>query len=145
MNLLDAVSGKRIYDLGQPMFVGMPHHPAHPPYLYSLNKLHGEFVYDNGASSSSETITLGGHVGTHIDALSHFSCDGKLHGGMPPAQSYGAGIEQHSADSIGPIIKRAVLYDVARMMNVDVLPRDFEVTPEHLESFRLAPPEGGIT
>jgi len=144
MNFADALSGKKIYDLGQPMFVGMPHHPAHPPYLYSLNKLHGEFVYDNGASSSSETITLGGHVGTHIDALTHFSCDGKLHGGVAPRQSYGSGIEPYSADTIGPIIKRAVLYDVARMMNMDVLPRNFEVTPEHLQSFKLEPPAGGI-
>ena len=70
---------KKVYDLGQPLFPGMPHFPTHPPFLFTLNKMHGEFV-DNGTSSASETITLGGHVGTHIDALSHFSCDGKLHG-----------------------------------------------------------------
>ena len=35
---------EKIYDLGQPYFVGMPHHPAHPPFLRSLNKLHGEVV-----------------------------------------------------------------------------------------------------
>jgi kynurenine formamidase len=59
----------RVYDLGQPYYVGMPHHPVHPPYLFGLVKAHGDAVLDNGASSASEALTLGGHVGTHIDAL----------------------------------------------------------------------------
>lgn len=143
-NLASALNAGKIYDLGQPYFIGMPHHPAHPPYLYSLNKLHGDYSLDNGASSSSETITFGGHVGTHIDALSHFSCDGKLHGNIPLKQSFAGGVEDHSVDTIAPILRRAVLYDVAGLMKVDTLPRDFAVTPEHLESFKLAPPEGGI-
>ncbi len=25
-----------LYDLGQPYYVGMPHHPVHPPYLFGL-------------------------------------------------------------------------------------------------------------
>ena len=108
-DLVFDIGASKIYDLGQPYFVGMPHYPTHPPYLFSLNKLHGEFVLDNGASSSSETMTLGGHVGTHIDALSHFSCDGKMHGGFVPAQSSGGGVAQHSVDTIAPIIRHAVL------------------------------------
>jgi kynurenine formamidase len=143
-DLVSAIGASRIYDLGQPYFVGMPHHPAHPPYLFSLNKLHGEFVLDSGASSSSETLTLGGHVGTHIDALSHFSCDGKMHGGFAPAQSAGGGISQHSVDTIAPIIRRAALFDVARLEGVDALPRDFIVTPQHLESCGVEPVPGGI-
>jgi len=143
-DLASAIGASKVYDLGQPFFVGMPHHPAHPPYLYSLNKLHGEFVLDNGASSSSETVTLGGHVGTHIDALTHFSCDGKMHGGLSLAQSYGGGVSGDSVDTIAPIIRRGVLFDVARLVGVDTLPRDFTITPGHLESFGIEPPEGGI-
>jgi len=70
----------KVYDLAQPLFAGMPHFPTHPPFSRTLTKMHGEMEF-NGASSAAEMITLGGHVGTHIDALSHFSCDGKLHGG----------------------------------------------------------------
>ena len=79
--LLAALQSARIYDLAQPYYPGMPHHPNHPPFLFGLNKKHGDYVARNGASSASEGLTLGGHVGTHIDALCHFSCGGKLHGG----------------------------------------------------------------
>ena len=133
-----------IYDLGQPLYPGMPHFPAHPPFLFCLNKLHGELVLENGASSSAETITLGGHVGTHIDALSHFSCDGKLHGGITPTQSYAGGIKEHAVDTIAPILRPGVLFDVAGLMGVDALAEDFIVTPEHLEACGAQPASSGI-
>jgi kynurenine formamidase len=135
---------QKIYDLGQPYYVGMPHHPAHPPFLRSLNKLHGESVLANGASSSSETITFGGHVGTHIDALSHFSCDGKMHGGIEPSQSYGGGVTNYGVDEIAPIFRPGVLFDIPKLIGVDVLPADFVVTPEHLNACGVNPAEGGI-
>ena len=133
-----------LYDLGQPYYVGMPHHPVHPPYLFGLVKQHGDAVLDNGASSASEALTLGGHVGTHIDALSHFSCDGKLHGGKPPTQSYGTGVNEYSVDTIAPIFRQGVLFDIAALQGVDALPEDFVVTPEHLSACGVEPREGGI-
>jgi kynurenine formamidase len=134
----------KIYDLGQPYFIGMPHYPTHSPYLYSLTKVHGEFVLDNGASSASETVTLGTHVGTHIDALSHFSCDGKLHGGVEPKQSYAGGVEQYGVDTIAPIFRRGVLFDVAGLIGVDALPADFVITPEHLEACGVTLESGSV-
>ena len=135
---------RKIYDLGQPYYVGMPHHPAHPPFLRSLNKMHGESVLANGASSSSETITLGGHVGTHIDALSHFSCGGKLHGGVAPVQSYSDGIQQYGVDEIAPIFRRGVLFDIAGLVGVDALPEDFVIPPEHLAACNVDASDGGV-
>ncbi|MBZ5602031.1 MAG: cyclase family protein [Acidobacteriia bacterium] len=135
---------EKIYDLGQPYYIGMPHHPAHPPFLRSLNKMHGEVVFSNGASSSSETITFGGHVGTHIDALSHFSCDGKLHGGAPPEQTYADGVTTHGVDGIAPIFRKGVLFDIAGLAGVDVLDADFVITPEHLAACKVEPPPGGV-
>jgi kynurenine formamidase len=79
--LLDLLASAKVYDLAQPYFTGMPHHPAHPPFLFSLVKAHGEYLGPIGNSSASDAIALGSHVGTHIDALCHFSCGGKLHGG----------------------------------------------------------------
>ena len=52
--------------------------PSHPPFLFSLVKQHGEYVGPTGNSSASDAIAMGSHVGTHIDALCHFSCGGKL-------------------------------------------------------------------
>ena len=132
-SIFDLLSSAKVYDLAQPYFTGMPHHPSHPPFLYSLVKAHGEFLGPNGASSASDAIALGSHVGTHIDALCHFSCGGKLHGGEPAAdlQSYAGGLRQHSIDTVPAILRRGVLLDIA---GADPLPEDFEITPSHLDA-----------
>jgi kynurenine formamidase len=126
----------RVFDLGQPYFIGMPHHPAHPPYLFGLVKQHGDYVGPARNSSASDALALGSHVGTHIDALSHFSCGGKLHGGEEAAgvQSYATGVQRHSIDTIPPILRRGVLLDIAALAGSQPLPADFEITPDHLEA-----------
>src|SRR5947209_8949252 len=114
----------------------MPHYPTHPPFLFGLTKKHGELVLEGGVSSAADSLALGGHVGTHIDALCHFSRDGKLHGGVPVGelQTYTEGIRHLSVDTVQPIFRRGVLLDIARLENVDALPRDFAITPDHLNS-----------
>jgi kynurenine formamidase len=132
--LFDALAGARVHDLAQPYYPGMPHHPTHPPFLFGLIKQHGEFVGPRGHSSSAEAMALGGHVGTHIDALCHYSLGGKLHGGgeAAAAQSPGGGVTEYSIDTVAPILRRGVLLDIARL-NGGALPEDFEIAPEHLE------------
>ncbi len=137
------IAGK-VFDLAQPLFAGMPHFPTHPPFARTLTKAHGEQVLVNGASSAAELITMGGHVGTHIDALSHFSCDGKLHGGVAPVQSYSDGVTTLGVDTVAPIFRRGVLFDVARLMGVDALPLDYVITPEHLEDCGVTPKAGDV-
>ena len=132
-DLLDLLQSAKVYDLAQPYFIGMPHHPVHPPYLFGLVKKHGEYVTSAGGSSASEALALGGHVGTHIDALCHFSRGGKLHDGGEVAQSYTGGLERLSVDTIAPIFRRGVLLDIAGQEHVDALPADFIITPEHLD------------
>jgi kynurenine formamidase len=137
MNDLPGILGRsRVFDLAQPYFVGMPHFPTHPPFLFGLTKKHGDMVTEGGVSSAADAIALGSHVGTHIDALSHFSCGGKLHGGIDvrPVQSDAGGVQKHSVDTIAPILRRGVLIDVAGHLKQDALPADFAITPEHLNS-----------
>lgn len=119
--------GAKPYDLAQPYFVGMPHFPTHPPYLYGLTKKHGEQVLANGGSSASDAIAMGSHVGTHIDALCHFSCNGFVYGGAEIGQEYGSGVTPLSVDTIEPIVRRGVLLDLG------VLEADDEVTPADLD------------
>ena len=126
------------YDLGQPYFIGMPHYPTHPPYLYSLTKQHGEISTRIGASSAADSIALGTHVGTHIDSLSHFSCNGICFGGKRVAQSWAAGMTELSVDTIEPIVRRGVLLDIAGTQGTDALPDSFEILPEHLEKAQRA-------
>jgi kynurenine formamidase len=135
-SLLDLINHSKLYDLAQPYFIGMPHHPVHPPFLFSLTKMHGDYVMSNGGSSTSEALALGGHLGTHIDALCHFSCGGKLHGGhdVASAQSYSGGMKELSIDTLAPIVRRGILLDIAGQQHVASLPANFEITPEHLET-----------
>ncbi len=130
--LWDQLTKARVYDLSQTYFTGMPHYPTHPPFLFGLTKRHGDSVGPAGHSSAADAIAMGSHLGTHIDALCHFSCGGKLHGGdeAEPVQSYGGGLQKFSVDTIAPILRRGVLIDVAGKAPVAA---DFEITPAHLE------------
>ena len=59
-------------------------------------------------------------------------------------QSYSGGVEPHSVDTIEPIVRPGVLFDIAGLMGVDALAADFVVTPEHLEACGVDPPPGGV-
>ena len=133
--LWDQLSSARVYDLGQPYFTGMPHWPAHPPFLFGLTKRHGDMVGPAGNSSAADAMALGSHVGTHIDALCHFSCGGMLHGGhaVEALQSWSGGLQKFSVDTVPPILRRGVLLDVA---GAAPLAEDCEITPRQLEAAR---------
>ena len=134
-DLYHLLRSARVYDLAQPYFVGMPHYPTHPPFLFSLTKKHGDLVTDSGASSAADAITFGGHVGTHIDALCHFSCGGNLHGDIDAEtiQSYSDGVRELSVDTIEPMLRRGVLLDIAGQLGAGPLATDFAITSAHLE------------
>jgi kynurenine formamidase len=124
----------KAYDLAQPYFVGMPHFPTHSPFLYGLTKVHGEIPLPDGGSSAADVITMAGHAGTHMDALNHFSCAGKLYDGQEvvSVQSYAGGVRHLSVDKIPPIARRGVLLDVAALLVANALDADVVITPEHL-------------
>lgn len=134
--LLDLIGEHRLYDLAHPYFAGMPHFPTHPPFVFGLTRKHGDMVQEGGASSSAESITFGGHVGTHIDALCHYSCDGMLHGGVEAksVQNDSTGFAKLGVDTIAPILRRGVLLDIAAQQKLDALPSDFVITPDHLDA-----------
>jgi kynurenine formamidase len=130
--LVDQLSGLRRFDLAQSWRVGMPHHPTHPLYTHSLTKLHGDFVRANGASSAGDAIALGTHTGTHIDALCHYSRDGKMHGGTEVAglQDWSSGIARHGAETMGLMLRRGILLDVARLADRAATDRDSPLDAE---------------
>src|SRR5579862_3781312 len=134
--LLDRIREQRVYDLAHAYFAGMPHFPTHPPFVFGLTRKHGDMLLEGGVSSSADSIALGSHVGTHIDALCHFSCGGMLFGGVAAntVQNDSTGFTQLSVDTIAPILRRGVLLDIAAEMNLDALPTDFLITPDHLDA-----------
>ena len=140
--LLELASGAQVYDLGVELFPGMPHFPTHPPFIFGLTKRHGEVVTElpdgRSVSASAESIALGTHVGTHIDGVGHFSCNGMLFGGLAASgQSHTGGLPAHGMELVEPIIRRGVMLDIAGLEGVAILDPDFTIRPAHLESASL--------
>jgi kynurenine formamidase len=123
--LLAAVTaGVRLVELGHPHFTGMPCSPNHPGFRMSLIRRHGDMVRPDG-----------GHVGTHVDALSHVSHDGKLHGGVDAAAAQTGGrFTALGAEHTPALLNRGVLLDVAAVHGVDVLPAGYGVTADDLDA-----------
>jgi kynurenine formamidase len=136
--LLSLAGAAQIFDLSMDLFTGMPHYPTHPPFVFGLTKRHGEVCtrLPDGrlVSSSAESIAVGTHVGTHIDGLGHFSCNGMIFGDVSAAeQSYTGGLPRHGIETMTPMLRRGVMLDIPRLENVTVLAKDFAIKPEHLE------------
>lgn len=121
--LLDAVSaGVRLVELGQPFFTGMPCSPNHPGFRMTLIRRHGDMVRSDGGSAANEIIVTGGHVGTHVDALSHVSHDGVMYGGVDAAQAQvGGSFRELGAEHTPAFLRRGVLLNVAATLGVPVL------------------------
>src|SRR3546814_10490237 len=70
VSLLDSLGTARVFDLGRPLQRGMPQSPNHPPFQMILERRHGDRCRPGDTSAANEIIITGGHVGTHVDALS---------------------------------------------------------------------------
>ena len=116
----------RVFDLAVALEPGMPKHPYHPPYSFVLAKRHGEGMYPNGISSAMEMITMGAHVGTHVDSLGHIAKDGLVHGGRPvmDTQSPTKGIQVGSTEECPPLIGPGHLIDAVELFGRDLTPAD---------------------
>ncbi|MFI9625895.1 cyclase family protein [Streptomyces sp. NPDC052042] len=134
--LLAAVAaGVRLIELGQPFFTGMPCSPNHPGFRMTLIRRHGDMERPDGGSAANEIIVTGGHVGTHIDALSHVSHCGELHGGVDAADAQkGGAFTMHGAETLPGLLRRGVLLDVAAVHGVPTLPPGYGVTMADLEA-----------
>lgn len=125
----------KVYDLGQPYSPGMPHHPNHPPFAFSLTKKHGDVMYPNQVSSANDLFATGGHTGTHLDSLGHISKGGKLFGNVKASrvQSYSGGLKGVGIDITPPVVRRGIMLDVARALGKNVLPAAFSIGQRELE------------
>lgn len=128
------VIGGRVFDLGRPLFVGMPQSPNHPAFRMTLERRHGDISRDDGSSAANDLLVLGTHVGTHIDALCHVSHRGVLHGGVDAmAAQTGGRFSELGVETIEPIVRPGVLLDVAGALGLDTCAPAAEISPEHLE------------
>ena len=136
LGLAEQLATSRVYDLGTRYEMGMPVHPAHPPYIFTLQRRHGDTFRPGGYSSSNELIVMCGHTGTHIDSLAHVSEHGQLCGGIDASsnQQGGRGMKERGVDTIAPVVRRGVLLDVAGAEGVDILPPGFGANAQTLQA-----------
>ncbi|MGC4891582.1 cyclase family protein [Micromonospora sp. NBC_01392] len=134
--LLAAVeAGVRVFDLGRPLRIGMPQSPNHPPFWHTLPRRHGDSYRADGMSAANDLISLGTHVGTHIDALAHVSVDGRLHDGADAMRAQtGGGFTTGAIDELPPLVGRGVLLDVPAALGVPALDPAYEITPADLDA-----------
>jgi kynurenine formamidase len=126
---------------------GIPVPPPMVPYTLTPRLRHGDSPDMVPATAAAEVVTMSAHCGTHIDALCHIgemqdsagnpslNGDIRLFNGrnsmVRAADHVGMDGQRHlSIAEMPPILTRAVLIDVARYKNVDVLPNSY-IIPTH--------------
>ncbi|HKF76941.1 MAG TPA: cyclase family protein [Candidatus Dormibacteraeota bacterium] len=128
------LEGARVYDLAQPLEASTPTSPNHPAFRMALMRRHGDSIRADGGSGANELFTMGGHTGTHIDALCHVSHGMKLHGGLDAAEaSRGGGFRQLGVETVAPMVCRGVLLDIPRALGREALEAAHPVTADELE------------
>lgn len=132
--LLSAIEpGIRVIELGHPYYTGMPCSPNHPGFRMTLIRRHGDMVRQDGGSAANEIIVTGGHVGTHVDALSHVSDCGLLHDGVDAYEAQKGGrFTDKGAEQIPFMLRRGILLDVARTRGVETLKPGYAITADDL-------------
>jgi kynurenine formamidase len=138
--MLEAIGdGVRVVDLAHPLSESTPRSPNAPGYRRSLLRRHGDALLEDGVSFATDIVSTGTHVGTHIDAVSHISHRGRLHGGHDAYDAQrGGSFSVHDVRSFVPIVARGVLLDVARVHGVDVLPAGYGITAADLDAAQEA-------
>lgn len=133
--LLDLIGrGIQVFDLGRPLFVGMPQSHNHPQFMHTLPRRHGDMVRADGGSAANDLIVMGTHVGTHLDALAHVSQLGKLYGGVDAAKAaHGGRFMEHGVHTVEPMVRRGVLLDVPAALGTDACDAAYEITPADLD------------
>lgn len=144
LQVLSKIKSGKTYDLSVEYFVGMPsfHSLGDPGFQYWLTHTPHGTVVDNpnglGAemnrkvSYTGDAISMYTHMGTHIDALNHFGLNGKIWNGFTPEKYLGdKGWKKTGAETIPPIIARAVLIDVEAYKGK--LPENYRITANDLQ------------
>lgn len=123
----------RVFDLAQRLDGKVPVSPNHPGFRIALQRRHGDMVRADGGSAASEILVMGGHTGTHIDALCHVSHNGKLHGCIDAAIAQRGGLfSAHGVETIPILFCRGVMLDVPALLGMEVLPAGMPITADHL-------------
>jgi kynurenine formamidase len=154
---LRLVRDGRVYDVSHEIAAGAPYMaPNQTPFLLSIwaswkdsIKRRRKIGATNDAGSNVERAEMTMHVGTHIDALGHFSIGEHLYNGLSAAEVVTDwGLDRLGIEHMPPLVTRGVLLDVSGIdggMHLNpgrvVMPDDLARAAEHA---RLAIEPGDI-
>ncbi|MCB1509907.1 MAG: cyclase family protein [Hyphomicrobiaceae bacterium] len=131
-----------ILDLSHTIAIGAPHLlPNQSPYHIQAGptapgsiRRRRKLGASNDAGSNLERIEMTTHVGTHIDALGHFSIGDRLYGGYSVADTVDDfGLTHLGIENMPPLVTRGILLDVSRLDGGDHLEAGRAVTIADLE------------
>jgi len=138
---LRSIATGQAYDLSHEISSAAPFMaPNQTPFLMSIwaswrdsIKRRRKIGATNDAGSNVERAEMTMHVGTHIDALGHFSIGDHLYNGLKAADVVTDwGLDQLGIEHIPPIIGRGVLLDVSGFDGGAYLNPGRVVTPDDL-------------
>ena len=134
--VLRQMGGAQVFELSMDLYQGMPHHPVHPPFMYSMVRQHGVVRYAEGVSSANDVFVCCGHSGTHIDSLGHFSKNMMLRDGHKAgeAQSLQGGLMVFGMETARSFLCRGILLDVAAHRKEHVMSPGHAITHRELEA-----------
>lgn len=147
LRALQSVKTGRVYDLGVPIDKRSYKWPGHSaveivsyrsPDGVKRGKDIAAFAnHRTGMAFHSCAIFTSDNIGTQIDGLGHITtgADNHWYNGMTEA-GYGGdfGLMKTDADTIPPVIGRAVLIDVAGYKKLDALPANYAIGVKDLEA-----------
>jgi len=133
-SLINKITSGKVIELGHELSPTIPVSPNHPGFKMALLRRHGDMVREDGQSAANEMILMGGHTGTHLDALSHVSFKVKLHGGIDANEAQiGTRFNKLGLETVEPIVTRGVLLDVAEYKSVTTVDPPQAITDKVLE------------
>jgi kynurenine formamidase len=131
----------RVFDISHEIGTDAPYMlPNQTPFLLSMWASWRDSIRRrraagalNDAGANVERMEMTAHVGTHIDALGHFSIGDKLYNGHAAADTVTDwGLDRLGIEQAPPMITRCVLLDVAACDGGAYLPPGRVVAPDDL-------------
>lgn len=138
---LRSVRDGRVYDVSHEIGTDAPFMaPNQTPFLLSIwaswrdsIKHRRRLGATNDAGSNVERMEMTAHVGTHIDALGHFSIGDRLYNGLSAGEVVTDwGLDRLGIEQAPPMITRGVLLDVAGLDGGEFLPPGRVIAPDDL-------------
>jgi kynurenine formamidase len=123
LSAMQSVREGQILDLSHVIEIGAPRMaPNQSPYPIQVGPTSAGSIRrrrklgaKNDAGSNLERIEMTTHVGTHIDALGHFSKGDTLYGGYRASETVDDfGLVNLGVEHVPPMITRGILLDVSR-------------------------------